>query len=78
MLKISLTGNGPEIEFLVNLSDICMILRIILEYKIQYCMSYVHDISQRCGKLEKIIRIPSLRLLRARSENGNELLQYEN
>ena len=43
--KISYTGNGLELVFFVNLSDICVILRIILEYWIQYCMSYVHDIS---------------------------------
>ena len=38
----------PEMDlkkFFVNLSDIRMILRIILEYWIKYCMSYVHDIS---------------------------------
>ena len=29
----------------VNLIDICMTLSIILEYWIQYCMYYVHDIS---------------------------------
>ena len=45
IFKISYTGNGPEIDIFVNPSDMSMIWKIILEYLIQYCISYVQDFS---------------------------------
>ena len=45
IFKVSYSGNGPEIDSFVNLSNICLTWKNIREYWIQYCMSYVHDLS---------------------------------